>query len=253
MKFFKLPAATVVALSIMSSWGSAAFAAIVVSPPDLNPGQQYRLVFVTSQTRDAVPTDIAAYNTFVTGLANSQPLLAALGTTWTAIASTATVDARDNTGTNPHFVLGVPTTLGAPIYRLDGLRVADDNFDLWNGNYPQHAIAVSELGGLTPISNQTTSVPRPWVWTGTGTDGVKSVFGSHLGGGGPLIVAALASDTFFFHPNEWIGLAGSIITDQHAFYAISGDLTVSSVPLPAAVWLLGSALGGLGFVRRRTT
>ena len=199
--------------------------------------------------------NIADYNAFVTGLANSQPLLAALGTSWTVIASTTAVDARDNSGTNPHIVAGVPTTLGAPIYRLDGLRVADNNFDLWNGDYPQHPIAVTELGGLTPISSQTSPAggfDRPWVWSGTTTDGTRTVGGVNLGGG-PFVAAALASDTFFFHPNEWIGLALSGITDQHAFYAISGLLTVSSVPVPAAIWLLGSALGGLAFARRRTT
>lgn len=29
------------------------------------------------------------------------------------------------------------------------------------------------------------------------------------------------------------------------------DLTISAVPLPAAIWLFGAALGGLGFMRRR--
>lgn len=106
------------------------------------------------------------------------------------------------------------------MYRLDGLRVADDNFDLWNGNYPQHPIAVTELGGLTPISSQTGGFDRPWVWSGTQTDGVKTAGGFNLGGG-PFVVAALVADTFFFNPNEWIGLANWSITDQHAFYAIT--------------------------------
>ena len=44
---------------------SAVQAAIVTVPTGLNPGDQYRLVFVTSGTRDATSTNIADYNTFV--------------------------------------------------------------------------------------------------------------------------------------------------------------------------------------------
>ena len=64
-------------------------------PNGLSAGSHFRLVFVMSTTRDAVPTDISIYNAFVTSAANSQPLLAALRTSWTAVASTLTVDARD--------------------------------------------------------------------------------------------------------------------------------------------------------------
>jgi hypothetical protein len=45
---------------------SAAQAALVVVPPGLNPGDQYRLVFVTAGTRNATSSDINDYNTFVT-------------------------------------------------------------------------------------------------------------------------------------------------------------------------------------------
>ena len=45
---------------------SAAQAALVVVPPDLAVGDQYRLVFVTEGKRDATSTDIDDYNTFVT-------------------------------------------------------------------------------------------------------------------------------------------------------------------------------------------
>ncbi|MFM7793043.1 MAG: hypothetical protein ACKO90_34810, partial [Microcystis panniformis] len=48
--------------------------------------------------------------------------------TWKAIDSTATVAARDNTGTNPSSGTGVP------IYLIDGNRVANNNADLWDGS-----------------------------------------------------------------------------------------------------------------------
>ena len=46
------------------------FAAIITLPTSLSPGEEYRLAFVTSGTRDATATDIADYNTFVTDAAN---------------------------------------------------------------------------------------------------------------------------------------------------------------------------------------
>ena len=98
-------------------WGAVivaphgASAAIVTTPTDLSFGDQYRLAFVTSTTRDPTSSDIGVYNMFVTTAANTQADLVALGTTWTAIGSTFTTDARDNTGTNP-------SSTGVPIYRL---------------------------------------------------------------------------------------------------------------------------------------
>ncbi len=60
--------------------GGAQAGTVVTVPTDLNPGDQYRLVFVTNGTRDAQSTDIADYNTFVTTEANLSTELAALGT-----------------------------------------------------------------------------------------------------------------------------------------------------------------------------
>ena len=73
---------------------SLAAVAPIAIPPGLNPGDQYRLAFVTSTTRDATSGNIAVYNEFVTASATAQAELNALGTTWTAIASTGDVDAR---------------------------------------------------------------------------------------------------------------------------------------------------------------
>ena len=96
----------------------ASSAAPITVPTDLNVGDTYRLAFVTSTTTAATSTDIAFYNAFVTGVANTQAELADLLTTWSVIGSTAALDARDNTGTNP-------TSTGVPIYRLDDTRITD--------------------------------------------------------------------------------------------------------------------------------
>jgi hypothetical protein len=62
----------------------AAPGALIIVPPGLNPGDKYRLVFVTSTTSGAQSSGIGNFNAFVTASAE----LAALGTTWSAIAST---------------------------------------------------------------------------------------------------------------------------------------------------------------------
>ena len=131
----------------------------------LNSGEQYRLVFVTSTTTNALSSDINYYNNFVNDLANLNPVLASLGTTWTAIASTETVNARANTATHP-----VANGAGAPIYLLDGsTKIADSNADLWSGTLDAPIDLYED--GTSPISAFLT------VWTGTIQTGLSFPIG----------------------------------------------------------------------------
>ena len=87
----------------VSSLGLTAFSALtapITIPTGLNPGDQYRISYVTSTIRDVTSSNIADYNAFVTAAADSVIEPAALGTSWTAIGSTASIDARDNTNTS---------------------------------------------------------------------------------------------------------------------------------------------------------
>lgn len=216
-------------------------ASVVTVPPGLVPGAQYRLAFVTSTMRNPQSTDIADYNTFVITAANAVPELSALGTTWRAIASTPTVDARDNTDTNP-----TSNGTGVPIFRLDGIKIADDNADLWDGSLDA-TLNVDELGNPS-FAN---------VWTGTRSDGVKAPIVS--GGGGPLGTgSAPARDG---GPGPRIGLpnhteyrwifAGVVSYNSYLpLYGLSGTL-VAPVPLPAALPLFASALAALAGLGRR--
>src|SRR5476649_2165204 len=99
-----------------------ALGAPVVVPPGLPAGSPYRLVFSTDTGTTAFSNNVADYNAYVTASANTEPALMALGTNWKAIVSTSTVNARDNTDTNP-------TSMGVPIYNLDGELVATSNAD----------------------------------------------------------------------------------------------------------------------------
>jgi len=157
----------------------AAQAAPITTPGDGYPGD-YRLVFATSShpMADSSRT-MTDFDADVTTAAGLIPELAALGTTWKCLGSTPTIDARDNTGTNP----GVET--GIPIYTTTGLRVADDNADLWDGTI-QNAIWLDD--GTTP---GTGSGYENYQWTGSNADGTGAASGDgrQLGTDGTIRVS----------------------------------------------------------------
>jgi hypothetical protein len=220
---------------------SAAQAALVVVPPGLNPGDQYRLVFVTDGTRDATSSDINDYNTFVTNQVTGSALATQLTTagftpsaiTWKAIGSTDSVAARDNTGTNP-------SSTGVPIYLIDGNRVANNNADLWDG---------SILTGIDRTPQE--SVGFFFVWSGTSDDGTVNAWGGALGSNVAIVGIAGA-----FLGSAWINESGKSGSEVYQFYGISTVLTVPTpaVTVPEPSSLLGFiTLGGLmlgGAVRK---
>ncbi|MBI1923977.1 hypothetical protein HYR99_06980 [Candidatus Poribacteria bacterium] len=108
----------------------------ITVPTSLTPGAQYRLAFVTSTTRDALSSNIADYNTFVSNAANAVPELAALGTTWRAIASTLTSDARTD------FFHSVP------IFLLNDTQLSQTFDLLFFPYFPLVAYHVTEFGSV---------------------------------------------------------------------------------------------------------
>jgi hypothetical protein len=157
--------------------GRTAQAAPITIPTGLNPGDTYRLAFVTSTTRDATSTDINDYNAFVTAAANTQATLAALATTWTAITSTAAVEARANTNT---FQASAGGSNGVPIFLMNGTQLVSGYDSLWDGdiNVPLY---VTEAG--------TAPQHLSFVWTRTEVTG----FNALPLGAGALFVAIGAS------------------------------------------------------------
>ncbi len=122
-------------------------------------GDRYRLAFITSTDSFPASSNITTYNAEVQALANASSLNLSPAT-WNVIGSTTTVDARDNTSTNP-FVNGT----GHAIFNLDGATVVANNYaDLWDGTV-LNPINIMETGQLF---NRI-----PWPYTGTRTDGTK--------------------------------------------------------------------------------
>jgi hypothetical protein len=217
---------------------SAAQAALVVVPPGLNPGDQYRLVFVTDGKRDATSTNINDYNNFVTSQVTGSALATALTTagfnlgtiTWKAIGSTSATSAKVNTGTDG-------SQPDVPIYLIDGNRVANNNADLWDG---------SILTGIDRTPQE--SVGFFFVWSGTSDDGTV---GGALGSNVATVGVAGA-----FLGSAWINESGKVGSEEYRFYGISTVLTVPTpaVTVPEPSSLLGFiTLGGLmlgGAVRK---
>lgn len=210
-----------IAYAIIAATSTTVFAAPITQPGDLAPGDSYRLVFVTSTTRDATSSDIGDYNSFVAGVAAGESGLAALGTTWKAIGSTTSVHAHDNTDSNP----AVDGT-GVPIYRLDGTRIANNYVDLWDSSLIA-PVATFEDGMATAMfSNR--------VWTGTVSSGFVN----------PSFPLGATEDVIYGNPlsafSGWT--TTSIVEDPsvpYHMYAMSGVITV--VPEPSTSVLAGIA------------
>jgi hypothetical protein len=182
-----------------------------VAPPGINNGEPFRIAFVTSGVRNAESTDIADYNAFVSAAANAVPGLAALGTQWFAIASTATVDARDNTDTAPPG--------DVPVFLLDGTMLAESYDDLWDW-----AIAVP----LNVTELCTTVESNLNIWTGTGGFGTAD-----QALGIPFPTIGIGTGTI---NQQWVRNGAGASTSSYRFYAISGVLTDPATPNVDTTW-----------------
>ena len=176
-----------------------------LKPADIGAGEQFRLIFVSSTTRDATSTDIAAYNTFVsTRAAAGVTAIQTYADDFTALVSTESVNARTNTLTRA-------TDTDVPIYWVRtgtvpaGSRVADDYADLYDGTWKTGAGGYDESGGTVGIDSDR-------FWTGMNTDGTThatlfmgasgnvytwrvtstAVLGASLGSAGTYRIAALS-------------------------------------------------------------
>ena len=202
----------------VTSCSSSAQAAVPV-PPGLQPGDKYHLIFNSSSTTNGTSSDIAHYNDLVQADADAAGIGASGGVTWRAIASTPTVDARDNA------VVGVNT----PVYNMNptGKELVATGFaDVWDGMVSAF-IAYDEQG-----------VIRKDAWTGTLPDGTAAA-GLALGEGS----------------NAWCGRPGPVdadekwliyetppTTDDLQVYALSQELTAPECP-GAGVTIPGDANG----------
>jgi len=226
---------TALATMALAAMISTAAQAINV-PAGLNPGDTYHLAFITSGVTSIRGQDITSLNNFVENQANSSSLTS--GINWFAIGSYSTVDARDNTSTNP-------SSIGSPIFLANGItKIADDYPDLWDGSLD------------SPINRDQDNNPSGAadVWTGTGSDGRAS--SNPFFDDGSIVFATRGlttpTDMRWVDNGAHVGNTG----DAFPFYAISELLTVpepanAAVPEPMTATLGLMGLGMLGMATRR--
>ena len=218
----KLSAGVTLATLMM---GSAAAGTIFTVPPGLAPGQQYRLIFYTAGTRDGSSINIADYNTFVTNQANTNATLTGLGTSWMAVASTATVNAFDNIG----------GAFSVPVYNLNGQLVATGSAGLWGGSLT-NAIGYDQNGTFS--ANH--------ILTGTNSNGLAS---AQPLGASPNVSRGRSDLT----TSSWINESNSVGNNvAYKLFAFSATLTApAATPEPSTVGLATIGLAALGFFKAR--
>ena len=141
-------------------------------PSGLGLGDRFRLLIVTSTTRDAQSAAIADYDAHVqSAVVNNGPAdIRSYSTGFKVLGSTETVNARDHTETRA-------TDTSAPIYYLNGAKVADDYAGLYDGGWDSDVPrdeSGSEIGEFVPDYPDESS---PLVWTGTDSDGTTGQAG----------------------------------------------------------------------------
>ncbi len=208
--------------------GSATIArADILVPDGLNPGDEYQFIFVTSETfHPASSTDINYYNDIVTAAAaGADALTKDWGLTWTVVGSTETKDAYVN------------APVLAPVYRLDGLKVAADSNQFY-GN-----VATGLSGTLTVTEKGT--VTGGSALTGSDKFGVAKQNDLQLGPGTTEVGNVTNLTTFL----------DSGVSDKDGFYHYYALSNVIIVPVPEpstiTLWLCVAGLGLFVGVRRR--
>ena len=216
-----------------------ASAAPITVPPDIHDyvglGAQYRLVFVTSTTRDATSLNIEDYNAFVTGVANSVPELAALGLSWYAMAATPATTVRENIHQTPGLI---DNDL---VYNLRGDLVAvGSDFSVFSGGDPfsRHLTIENGEGSTYPAGSP--------IWVGSNYYGdMPGYLGVVPGPGKYTPVGSLYNgihDTF---------LQSSLLTDNYPLFAMSAEIDIVPEPSTWVLGICGAAALGVSSLRRR--
>ena len=201
-------------------------------PSGLGPGDRFRLLFISSSSRNATPTSIDTYNTWIQNLAAAGHTdIQGYSSTFNVVGSTAAVDARDNTGTTY-----TSTDKGVAIYWLNGNKVADDYGDFYDGSWDEEASMRTQAGTSTGAPGT--------VWTGSTHDGKEETTGigsialgkSNVGQGKPN------SNTSGDGPISGSGASGATNLKQNRLYGLSDVFEVRAIEVPADWSLVPSGL-----------
>lgn len=195
----------------------------ILIPAGLNPGDTYRIIFVTTTKTAATSNNINTYNNLVSAEAAADTGLNGLGTTWAALASTASVNARANVGlSNADATTMFFNTAG----QLIATGVLNGVTGLFGGPTTTHNAVFAYADGSVN--------PNAVVWTGTDANGSSSFslgdpFHAVKVGHSGVLDASWTAD-----------VAPDLDTTLNSLYGISGVLTVpTATPEPATVGITG--------------
>jgi hypothetical protein len=226
MKKTYVPLLAGIALTILTGAASAA----INTPPGLQPGDTFHLMFVTTGTMQAVSSNPPgfAYDQLVFNEAQAKGLLTygAQSVNWTALIS--------------HWDIPVVGAIDrfdpvSPVYRLDGPKIANNGSDLYDSSI-QNPINVGP-----DLSNNDV-----FVWTGSNADGMPAGNGSYLNNGfnNPRIGVSFNTNL------NWLSATDFPWNTEMHLYAFSSELT--AVPEPGAAFLgCIATVGVLAALRRR--
>ena len=127
-------------------------------PPDLQPGDQYQLMFISSTVRDGNSSDVANFDEFVQAAVDSAEIGISEGVNWSAVVSIG-----DDSG--PQINARDHALVSSPVYNMNLDLVASGFADLWDGavtNSPQWDERGFNL--------------RSDAWTGSQADGTADPF-----------------------------------------------------------------------------
>ena len=176
-------------------------------------------LFLSSTTSAATSTDIETYNTHVQTAAAGHAAIRDYSEGFRAVASTAAIDARDNTAT---------TGPSAPIYWLGGAQIADHYGDFYDGTWDDEVNVTDESGAAYSALGSPHAV-----WTGSHDSGVEHFHSgvSRALGASPAERGGINNpDRGDATPNPLYGNGASASTDLFPLYAISEVFTVGPNP-----------------------
>ena len=189
-----------------------------------SPGDRFRLLFLTAYTRDAQPTDIDAYNSFVQGVAaNGHAAIRPYSRHFKVVGSTVDVDARTNTCTD--FTEADP---GVPVHWLNGPRAADDYRDFYDGSWDRESESGSWDRQMTnengegidrsrmcqdPAnpSNTTISSWTNCIGTGTADDGRTASRPESVQDGLDTVLVPCRSNALGYYGGSGYGYCGNVL------------------------------------------
>ena len=199
---FPAPAHAQATTEVPSNWA--------LIPSGLGSGDEFRLMFMTQNGLNADSTDIADYDAEVRSgidrMGHAEIRDSRYRDTFKVLASTASVNARNHTGTTGSG--------GVPIYWLNGTKVADDYGDFYDGSW-------DDKGGATLQDGGTISQNRrdQFLCTGTDDNGTTS--------SQPMGASTCSGTTIDTTSNTLSGQTGAS-TARSRYLALSGVFRVGA-------------------------